>query len=45
MRDINGDTPLTLALKQNNDKAVMMLSETQHFIVDTMDNNGDTPLH
>jgi ankyrin repeat protein len=45
IKDINGDTSLTIALKNNNDKAVMMLSETKHFDVDTMDNNGDTPLH
>ncbi len=45
IKDINGDTPLTVALKNNNDKVVMMLSETKHFDVDTMDNNGDTPLH
>jgi ankyrin repeat protein len=45
IKDINGETPLTIALKNKNDKAVMMLSETKHSDVDTMDNNGDTPLH
>ena len=45
VRDINGDTPLTLALKANNEKAVLMLQETRHFDVDTVDSDGDTPLH
>jgi ankyrin repeat protein len=45
VRDVNGNTPLTLALKANNDKAVLMLHETRHFDVDILDNDGDTPLH
>ena len=45
IRDINGDTSLSIALKNNSEKTIMMLSETKHFDVDTMDNNGDTPLH
>ena len=45
VQDVNGDTPLTLALKANNDKAVLMLHETRHFDIDIVDNDGDTPPH
>jgi ankyrin repeat protein len=45
VQDINGETPLTLALKAINEKAVLMLQETRQFDVDTVDSDGDTPLH
>ena len=45
VQDVNGDTPLTLALKAYNEKAVLMLQETRHFNVDTVDSDGSTPLH
>ena len=45
IQDMYGDTPLTLAIKGNNERAVDLLWNTRHFNLSTRDSNGNTTLH
>jgi ankyrin repeat protein len=45
IQDIYGDTPLSLAIKVNNERAVDLLLNTRHFDPSTRDSNGNSTLH
>ena len=45
IKDVFGDTPLSVAVKINNERAVDMLWNTRHFDAATRDSQGNSTLH
>jgi ankyrin repeat protein len=45
IQDVYGDTPLSLAIKVNNERAVDLLWNTRHFNLSTRDHQGNSTLH
>ena len=45
IQDGYGDTPLSLAIKVNNERAVDLLWNTRHFDISTRDYQGNSTLH
>jgi ankyrin repeat protein len=45
IQDMYSDTPLSLAIKVNNERAVDLLWNTRHFDLSTRDHQGNSTLH